>query len=421
MRTVKGTAQLITQALVDEATRVLAEHGDPDELVIRDEHVKGFQLRLRATGRHAYYVAYGRGQVVALGQAAATTAKKARERAKDALIEARHDGRPRLAERKAAAKALTLDGFLTEHYTEWAEAHLKTPAETLARIRVQFAALLDTPLAKLTAFDVERWRSARLKAKKRPATINRDLVALKAALAKAVTWGLLKAHPLTAVKPARVDTRGVVRYLEPDEDTRLRKALEDRDTARRAERERANVWRRERGYDEWAPLGDPYSDHLTPLVLLALNTGLRRGELFALRWRDVDLGRALLTVRGDGAKSGQTRYVPLNTEAVRVLTAWEPLPAAPRDARVFPSPADPAQPLQDIKSAWRPLLTAANLTRFRFHDCRHHFASKLVQAGVDLNTVRELLGHADTKMVLRYAHLSPDVKAAAVAKLVSAS
>ncbi len=67
MRTVKGTAQLITQALVDEATRVLAEHGDPDELVIRDEHVKGFQLRLRATGRHAYYVAYGRGQVVGLG------------------------------------------------------------------------------------------------------------------------------------------------------------------------------------------------------------------------------------------------------------------------------------------------------------------------------------------------------------------
>ena len=79
-----------------------------------------------------------------------------------------------------------------------------------------------------------------------------------------------------------------------------------------------------------------------------------------------------------------------------------------------------SEPLEDIKSAWLPLVGAAKVSAFRFHDLRHTFASKLVMAGVDLNTVRELLGHADLKMTLRYAHLAPEHKAAVVAKLVLA-
>jgi integrase len=169
------------------------------------------------------------------------------------------------------------------------------------------------------------------------------------------------------------------------------------------------------GYAEW-PLFAAYTDHLTPIVLLALNTGLRRGELFNLRWRDVDVLRALLTVEGASAKSGQSRHIPLNSEALDVLRRWAGSSTVPAERFVFPGAE--GERFEDIKGAWLPLVKAAKVPAFTFHDLRHTFASKLVMAGVDLNTVRELLGHSDIKMTLRYAHLAPEHKAAAVAKLV---
>src|SRR5262249_48394378 len=134
-------------------------------------------------------------------------------------------------------------------------------------------------------------------------------------------------------------------------------------------------------------------------------------------WGDVDLVQCRLIVRGTSAKSGLTRHVPLNTEAADVLRAWRSSEHKTRDL-VFPGPE--GKPMFSLKTAWSKVATAAKLKDFTFHDLRHTFASKLVQAGVDLNTVRELLGHADIKMTLRYSHLAPEHKAAAVAKLVRA-
>ena len=220
------------------------------------------------------------------------------------------------------------------------------------------------------------------------------------------------------MKASKTDRSAVVRYLTADEEKRLLAALTVRDDKRRAERARANQWRRERGYRRWPEYGT-YTDHVTPLVTLAMHTGLRRGELFQIRWSDVDLPAARLTVQGGGAKSGQTRHIPLNTTAATALATWREI-TKPATAEAIVFPGAEGAPLEDIKKAWAALLKAAKITAFRFHDCRHHFASKLVMAGVDLNTVRELLGHSDFKMTLRYAHLAPEHKAAAVAKLVQA-
>jgi integrase len=390
----------------------------PGPCDIRDTKLKGFVLRVRPSGTHTYFANYNRTRWLKLGTTATLTAPEAREAARDALAEASLGADP-IADRKAADGRLTFEQFLTKHYEPWATAQRRTGAEQTARLRATFGdALKGLTLDEITGFHVERWRSARLKDGKSAATVNRDLNTLRGALSRAVEWELLPSHPLAKVKASRTDTLPIVRFLSAPEEKRLRAAMADRDDLRRAERTSANRWRLERGYEPWPELG-PYTDHLTPLVLLALNTGLRRGELFHLRWRDVDLAGSRLTVRGASAKSGQTRHVPLNTEAAAILTAWKGATVHDPPQYVFPSPLDDEAPLEDIKSAWLPLVRAAKIEDFRFHDTRHTFASRLVQAGVDLNTVRELLGHADLKMTLRYAHLAPEHKAAAVAKLVS--
>lgn len=397
---------------------------------VRDTKLRGFVLRVRQSGNHSYYATWDapREQRLAqdkrlvrwflLGGADVLTPHEAREQARQVLADV-VKGHDPVAAKRAKRGQITFSAFLSEHYEPWAAAQRKTGKEQTARLaRVFGSALGDLPLPEISAFHVERWRSARLKGRT-ASTINRDLNTLRGALSRAVEWGLLAKHPLAGVKASRVDAAAKVRYLSTAEESRLREALAARDSKRRERRERANAWRREREYAEWPAYG-AYTDHLTPIVLLALNTGLRRGELFALRWEDVDLAHKVLTVRGSDAKSGQTRHVPLNAEAVAVARAL-------RDASNSTGGAPDTlvlrgrdgEQLDDIKTAWLAVLRAAKVDGFRFHDLRHTFASKLVMRGVDLNTVRELLGHADLKMTLRYAHLAPEHKAAAVAKLVS--
>jgi integrase len=132
-----------------------------------------------------------------------------------------------------------------------------------------------------------------------------------------------------------------------------------------------------------------------------------------LSWTDVDLAHVILTVRGSGAKSGRTRHVPLNAEALVILNNWGP------NAEGLVFPGVEGKRMFSLKTGWLVLAKAAKLKNFRFHDLRHTFASNLVQVGVELNTVRELLGHSDFGLTLRYAHLTAGNKAAAVAKLGS--
>jgi len=237
-------------------------------------------------------------------------------------------------------------------------------------------------------------------------TINRAVQRLHALLARAVEWKVLEKHPFSGLKPLRYDKSGRVRYLTADEETQLREALFGREAKLREARDRFNSWRAARGRQALPRRTEEFVDYLRPVVLVALNTGLRRGEILQLEWKDVDLDGKWITVSGAIAKNGQTRRMPLNAEAVALLQAW-------RQFRSRRASAARVSPGSDGEGLQR--------KNFRFHDLRHHFASRLVQSGIDLNTVRELLGHADITMVLRYAHMSPDRLAMAVERVVRAA
>src|SRR4029077_14927358 len=131
----------------------------------------------------------------------------------------------------------------------WANENIRTSAATVGRLKASFAEHLDKKLGDLTPWIIEKWRTARLKAGAKPATVNRDLDDLKSSLNKAVSWGLLDANPITGVKRSRIDVARAPRFLSGDEEMRLRQALDDREERIRRERDSANLWRAEREYD----------------------------------------------------------------------------------------------------------------------------------------------------------------------------
>lgn len=155
------------------------------------------------------------------------------------------------------------------------------------------------------------------------------------------------------------------------------------------------------------------------LFLVAVRTGLRKGELFGLHWREVDLEARTLTVKFNNwrgqlltPKSGKTRIVPLVGEVVDALRVWRTRHPC---ELVFPGPCGAI--VQDPKGANRALnkaLDRAGLRRVRFHDLRHSFASHLVLQGQPLRVVQVLMGHHSVTITERYAHVGDEQLAAAI-------
>jgi integrase len=391
---------------------------------LHDTEVPGFLLRIEPTGRRSYFLEYrnalGRRLRFRIGAYPAIDPDEARRIARVAAGKVAAGVDPQEQRKVDRAKTAderkrTLGVFVDEQYEPWAKTHLKSHAENLARIRVDFADYMTKPMTALNRWLIEGWRRKELQRGVSPVTVNRTVQRLQGVLSKAVQWGVLSAHPFAGLKPLKTDRRGRVRYLSAEEEQALRKALDERDQELREQRERFNRWRVIRHLKP-LPLRDgDFVDYVRPVVLLALNTGLRRGELLALRWRDVDLGLRMLTVVAASAKNGQTRRVPLNREATDLLNRWHAQQGGKPEAHVFAGQGGVR--MARIDSAWRSLRKRASLGDCRLHDLRHHFASRLVQQGTDLNVVRELLGHSDITMVLRYAHLDPKNLAAAVERV----
>lgn len=381
---------------------------------VRDIKLKGFIVRVQPSGKMSYICEYKRGARITIGDVNIFTPIQARDEARKILADVARNIDPR--DNRRTKQSLTFWQFITDEYGPWLRVRIKGGEKEIARLKMNFSEFKNKKINEITAWNVEKWRKKKLESGKSPSTVNRDLAPLKTALSRATDWGFLKENPLKSVKPSKVDRNLVIRYLSKEEESQLRQSLKRRDTKIRTQRLSANEWRRQRhkklihNYEN-----DKFVDHLEPMVLLSLNTGLRQGELFGLEWENINFDEKYLTVSGSKAKSKVTRHIPLNKEALSILTDWSSQKKK-KGGLLFPS--RDGKPFLTIKKSWMQVLNKANITKFRWHDLRHTFASNLVMAGVDLNTVRELLGHADLTMTLRYAHLAPEHKAEAVAKLV---
>lgn len=218
-----------------------------------------------------------------------------------------------------------------------------------------------------------------------PSTVNRYLSALSKAFSNAVKewhWLPATANPMLGVgkKP---EPRGRVRYLSDDERAALLEACRT---------------------SEYRPL------YL--IVLFALTTGMRRGEILGLRWQDVDLERRIAVLHH--TKNGDRRSVPIVPEVAELLREHGKVRKLGND-QVFVSDGPAEVWLFD--KAWYQALSAAKIKDFRFHDLRHTAASYLAMSGATTAEIAAVLGHRTLQMVKRYTHLSDQHTGAVIERM----
>lgn len=230
-------------------------------------------------------------------------------------------------------------------------------------------------LSEITRGDLEKFKATRLANGLSPKTINNQLSVLRAALTCAEEWGHLSSTP--RVRWLKVPPRPD-RFLTDDECARL--------------------------------LAHPVADAQCRLmVLVGLRTGLRRGELLALKWSSVDLDRRTITVQENFVeghllppKNNRIRRVPIAPDLWRELAAVER-----REGLVFSNRYGRIIDENTAAKHLRALCDAQGVRRIGWHLLRHTFASQLVTRGVSIRTVQAFLGHTTVQMTERYAHLAP--------------
>ena len=254
----------------------------------------------------------------------------------------------------------------------------------------------DLPAEGITSEDIQSWLLEQSEEREwTPATRNRYRDAFSLVFRKAVENHALTVNPATLVK-AKPEHNERVRFLSAAEETKL-----------------------------LAMLQENWPEHVAAF-LVSIHTGMRAGEQFQLKWRDVSLERRLISL--PKTKSGKARHIPLNAVACSALqerrraqqeyAAKHKAKGADHADQVYVFRDAGRDPQHNYRRWFNEALTEAKVKDYSWHCNRHTFASRLVMAGVDLRTVAELMGHSSIQMTMRYAHLAPQHNRAAVDRLV---
>jgi integrase len=225
------------------------------------------------------------------------------------------------------------------------------------------------PLRRFGVSMLENYQQELLAEGKAAATANRKMALLKHLFHKASDWGWADDETLRIVRKVKMlrEPAGRLRYLTPEEVRRLLAACNPR---------------------------------LRAIVAVALNTGMRRGEILSLKWDSVDLRNGYLLI--GQSKNGERREVPANAAVREVLSGIVRRLDTPH---VFHDSKGEA--MKEVRHSFNRACRLAGIYGFRFHDLRHSAASFMAMAGVDLMAIKQVLGHKTIAMTARYSHLSP--------------
>ena len=258
---------------------------------------------------------------------------------------------------------------LADKYLEWCDGRQKSFSRKKVIVKILNNYLKNKLIQDISIEELEIIQSDYIKSGHSINYVNNIIKILKAMFTKAYDWELISEDVLKRVRKVK-QLKGEnkrLRYLSEEEAERLISAC---------------------------------SKEIRPIIITALNTGMRKSEILHLTWDRVDLKNRIILL--DKTKNGERREIPINQ------TLYDALSGITRHIKcdyVFYNP-ETLKPFYDIKKSFAGALKKAHIIDFHFHDLRHTFASSLVMAGVDLATIQKLLGHKTINMTLRYAHLS---------------
>jgi integrase len=227
-------------------------------------------------------------------------------------------------------------------------------------------------LDKITPKRIAEYKTLRFEKGIKPATLQKELICLSHAFNLAVKeWEWITSNPVQKVSIPNPHNE-IDRWLTYEEEEKLLQACHDR---------------------QW----------LKEVIIFALNTGMRQGEIINLMWQDVDLFRKTAIIHK--TKNKEKRTLPLNLTVLELLKAKGKVVSI--RGHIFTQDGDKSTK-REIQRQFSTALKRSKIDNFRFHDLRHTFATRLAQAGVDIYTVAKLLGHKDIRMTQRYAHHCPE-------------
>ncbi len=314
-------------------------------------------LRIRLDGRCRYFPVRNK-----------TEAKLLQGRLKAEQLQGRYFERPKLVPFREMAK----------EYIDRVDILRRRKGDDKSRMDCWVQAFGDQDAKTITARQIERVLTQLADQKKKPATIARYLVVLKAVFNNAKRLGILKDNPASCVQGPKVNNV-LVRYLTDKQESELMKNL--------AEKYRS-------------------------IVKIAINTGCRQGELLRLRWADLDWNVGVMTILE--TKIGESRRIPMNSIVQTILAKIKEQKNPAKEDCVFPLDR------RYLRRVFERAVMASGLSPFRFHDLRHTFATRLAMHGQNDRTIMALGGWKSPRMLDRYAHLAPAHLWTAVEGLVQA-